>query len=159
MGALFSRQTLRWPECLGSMLLAKGMGPTKVEEVISGKKLIGIYFSAHWCPPCRGFTPILAEFYDMLKDVDNDALEIVFVSSDNNQEAFDEYYSTMPWSAVPFNESNVRRALGGQFSVGGIPTFIVVDARDGSIKDSNGRATVAGCKGDCKKALAKWGIA
>ena len=25
--------------------------------------LIGIYFSAHWCPPCRGFTPVLSEFY------------------------------------------------------------------------------------------------
>ncbi|CAF5017255.1 unnamed protein product [Rotaria sp. Silwood1] len=22
-------------------------------------KIIGLYFSAHWCPPCRNFTPIL----------------------------------------------------------------------------------------------------
>ncbi len=25
---------------------------------LASKKVIGIYFSAHWCPPCRGFTPV-----------------------------------------------------------------------------------------------------
>ena len=27
-------------------------------------KTIGIYFSAHWCPPCRAFTPVLVEFHN-----------------------------------------------------------------------------------------------
>merc|ERR1712188_352813 len=26
-------------------------------------KTIAIYFSAHWCPPCRGFTPELAKVF------------------------------------------------------------------------------------------------
>ena len=30
-------------------------------------KVIGIYFSAHWCPPCRGFTPKLVEWYGKVK--------------------------------------------------------------------------------------------
>merc|ERR1712100_32121 len=39
-------------ETLGSELVAK----------IAGKPF-ALYFSAHWCPPCRGFTPKLAEWY------------------------------------------------------------------------------------------------
>jgi nucleoredoxin len=32
--------------------------------------LIGLYFSAEWCPPCKIFTPILGEFYDEVKEND-----------------------------------------------------------------------------------------
>jgi hypothetical protein len=34
----------------------------------------------------------LAEFYEQLKEEDEDALEIVFASADNDQESFDGYY-------------------------------------------------------------------
>ena len=33
-------------------------GKVKLSE-IKESPLIGIYFSAHWCPPCKGFTPII----------------------------------------------------------------------------------------------------
>ena len=26
--------------------------------------VVGVYFSAHWCPPCRGFTPVLKQAYE-----------------------------------------------------------------------------------------------
>ena len=37
------------------------------------------------CPPCRSFTPLLAAFYDSVAEEDEDALEIVFVSSDQSE--------------------------------------------------------------------------
>ena len=35
-------------------------------EVFAGKDLICIYFGAYWLPPCRAFTPVLKEFYEVL---------------------------------------------------------------------------------------------
>ena len=49
------------------------------------KEFIGIYFSAHWCPPCRDFTPKLAQSYS---EGLRDKMEIVFVSSDRDERAF-----------------------------------------------------------------------
>ncbi len=36
------------------------------ESVLKDKKLVLFYFSAHWCPPCRLFTPILKDFYAVI---------------------------------------------------------------------------------------------
>ena len=48
-------------------------------------KLVGLYFSAHWCPPCRRFTPRLVDFRDRLGK--ESPLEIVFVSCDRDARA------------------------------------------------------------------------
>ncbi len=37
----------------------------KAREALAGKKIVAFYFSAHWCPPCRGFTPVLKKFYEV----------------------------------------------------------------------------------------------
>ena len=42
-------------------------GLQDTSQVLAGKGNVGIYFSAHWCPPCRGFTPKLAESYLEMK--------------------------------------------------------------------------------------------
>ena len=51
-------------------------------------KVVGIYFSAHWCPPCRGFTPELAKTYQLLTETQQTNFEIVFVSSDGDEAEF-----------------------------------------------------------------------
>merc|ERR1711939_306117 len=99
---------------------------------------IGIYFSAHWCPPCRGFTPKLAEFY---KDGLKDKMEIFFVSSDRDQKSFDEYFAEMPWQALPFEKREEKGTLSDMFGVSGIPSFVVLN-NDGTVITTDGRSKV-----------------
>ena len=101
--------------------VALAMALTKLigEKVIKGKnkdevttsqfegsdKVLGIYFSAHWCPPCRAFTPQLAQWYEKVKKGPNGSkFDIVFVSSDRDESSFDEYFQEMPWHAMPFSD-------------------------------------------------------
>jgi nucleoredoxin len=106
-------------------------------------KVVGIYFSAHWCPPCRGFTPKLAQWYKDFKanHPRADDFEIVFASSDKNQEAFDEYFAEMPWTAIPYADRKAKDSLSKEFSVRGIPTFVIVD-ENRKLLNKNGRDLV-----------------
>ena len=38
-------------------------------------------------------------------------LEVVFVSSDRDSSSFNNYLSTMPWLAVPFDNASIRRSI------------------------------------------------
>lgn len=76
-----------------------------VDTTAFKEKYVGLYFSAHWCPPCRGFTPKLVEWYNTFKSSANkDKMEMIFVSSDRDEAAFNEYYAEMPWHALPFSD-------------------------------------------------------
>ncbi|KAL0438375.1 UNVERIFIED_CONTAM: putative nucleoredoxin 2 [Sesamum latifolium] len=88
-------------------------------------KIVGIYFSANWYQPCHKFTPVLANAYEQLKNSDP-GFEIVFVSSDEDVNAFDDYRCSMPWLAVPFSDLDSKRALSRSFDVEGIPCLIIL---------------------------------
>jgi len=116
------------------------MGKNGPEPVPEGKYLL-LYFSAHWCPPCRGFTPELAKYYTNVLKPRGDA-EIVFISSDRTEEAFTEYYQEHPWLALPYKERELKGALSKKFSVQGIPTLVVLDPKS-ELVTNNGREGVS----------------
>merc|ERR1712018_1123372 len=71
----------------------------------SGVKVIALYFSAHWCPPCRQFTPILKSAYEDYKSShsSNNKLSVVFVSGDRSQDEMLSYMREAhgDWPGVP----------------------------------------------------------
>ncbi|CBI28535.3 unnamed protein product, partial [Vitis vinifera] len=100
---------------------------------LRGKK-IGLYFSASWCGPCRRFTPELVEVYNGLS-LKGD-FEITFVSADEDDEMFKEYFSEMPWLAIPFSDSDTRDHLDELFRVSGIPHLVIIGENGKVLTDS-----------------------
>ncbi|KAM3710910.1 hypothetical protein ACB098_01G068500 [Castanea mollissima] len=82
-------------------------------------KVIGLYFSANWYPPCRNFTPVLVDMYEQLKTNGSD-FEIVYVSSDEDLNAFNNYHALMPWLAIPFSDLETKKTLNRKFDIEGV---------------------------------------
>ncbi|XP_021093873.1 nucleoredoxin isoform X1 [Heterocephalus glaber] len=139
-------------------------GPKPFREVIAGPLLrnngqsldssslegshVGVYFSAHWCPPCRSLTRVLVESYRKIKEA-GQKFEIVFVSADRSEESFKQYFSEMPWLAVPYTDEARRSRLNRLYGIQGIPTLIVLDPQ-GEVITRQGRVEVLNDE-DCRE--------
>lgn len=109
------------------------------------QRLVGLYFSADWCGPCKQFTPVLQDLYNHLRALGDDQLEVVYISSDHEQAEFDSYYSEMPWLALRYDQADVVGAIGDSprlkhsgrlrdhFGVWGIPGFVLLDGCTGEV--------------------------
>lgn len=117
-------------------ILCKDGGMEPAECTVDGKDFIGLYFTAHWCPPCRAFTPQLADWYTKQSKA-----EIIFVSSDNDKESYQEYYGQMPWKAMSF-DPKLNEELRDRFGVQGIPTLVILDASSGELVTDEARGDI-----------------
>lgn len=100
------------------------------------KKLIGLYFSAQWCGPCRKFTPSLVSFYNT-NAAAHPEFEILFVSNDKSASAMEGYMrdQQMPWPALSFDKVAGNAALK-KYAGSGIPCLVVVDENGKVISDT-----------------------
>lgn len=112
-------------------------------------KYVGIYFSAHWCPPCRVFTPELVKFRNAVKG----EFEIVFVSADKSAKKQLGYMQAMnmEWVAIPW-KTDAANELIKKFDIKGIPTLVIISP-DGEVVTMSGKTDVE-AKGE--EALTVW---
>lgn len=92
-------------------------------------KVTALYFSANWYPPCGNFTGVLVDVYEELRNNGSD-FEVVFVSSDEDLNAFNNYRACMPWLAVPYSDLETKKALNRKFDIEGIPCLVVLQPYD-----------------------------
>lgn len=121
---------------VGTEILGKDGNKATLEA-----KYVGLYFSAHWCPPCRQFTPELVTFYQHLKDTKPGQLEIIFISWDGDEDSYKEYYNSMPWLSLPF-DSDLKEKLGEKYQVQGIPSLVLLDGATGEVVRKQARGMV-----------------
>ncbi|KAL7711187.1 tryparedoxin-like protein [Lotmaria passim] len=108
--------------------LLRKEGTVAAAEALIGKKYIMLYFSAHWCPPCRSFTPILKDFYARNKE--RSSFEIIFVSRDNTAEELRSYFDTAhgDWLALSYRDAQtVGEGWAKQYGIYAIPSLVVLE--------------------------------
>ncbi|CAK0829655.1 unnamed protein product [Prorocentrum cordatum] len=131
---------------LGDRLLQTvGQAAIPTVEALAGASAVGLYFSASWCPPCRGFTPQLKASY--AGHLEAKGMRCVLISSDRDESSFDEYFGSMPWLALPYAERPRKEALSAYFGVQTIPTLAMVDAQGRILTTEARNAVVADPEG------------
>ena len=103
--------------------------------------LIGLFFSALWCPPCNGFNSILIDFYKKV-NADKKILEIIFCSVDEDISDYNQYLKIVPFPAIDFSDPKLED-LSTAFEIETIPVFIIFD-KYGKLIELNGRIALQG---------------
>ena len=103
--------------------------------------LIGLYFSALWCPPCVGFSPLILDFYKKANSKELN-IEIIFCSLDEDEDDFNQYLEKMPFPAIDYTDPKLED-LSAAFEIETIPVLIIFD-KYGNLIEVNGRAAIQG---------------
>lgn len=120
----------RITDLLGPRLVNHSGAAVETASALAGLDYVALYFSAHWCPPCKMTTPVLSTWCS--KHHAAKKMTFVFVSSDRDEKTFRDYFGEMSWGlALPFEERDKKNSISRTFGVQGIPTVAILDAHTG----------------------------
>src|SRR5438477_574144 len=128
---------LIYQQVKGDLVQYRNGAITRFDDgTLERKKLFLIYFSAHWCGPCRLFTPSLVNYY-------NDAMakhpefDVIFVSRDKSPFGMETYMreTNMPWPAIDYQKIPGKDGIQ-KYAGKGIPDLVLVDGSGKVLADS-----------------------
>jgi nucleoredoxin len=119
--------------------LVNAQGESAPASALENKPMIALYYSAHWCPPCRKFTPKLVDLYQ--KSGGGERFEVVLISSDRSEKDMLRYMTEagMPWLALEYDSiaNSGLRGGGGPY----IPSMLLLDGSGEVIASSYDEAS------------------
>ena len=106
-----------------------------MDTVVCGRTVVGLYFSADWCQPCKLFTPLLKKLHASTRAHCTDAnrnippFEIVLVSRCKEAKDTERYFADMPWAAMKHDSATGRQSLAlmEKYGVSTIPALVLLD--------------------------------
>lgn len=121
----------------GETLIGKS-GNVATSTALADAEVVGIYFSYKncvWWDPRKPENYLNAK-YTQLKNAGKN-FELIFVSSDQEEEAFNEYYGSMSFLALPYSErqrkDDLRQEFRYFFREMQEPFLVLLDAKTGNL--------------------------
>lgn len=151
------------PTLKGDLVALSGKKVKKFDDAaLASAKHFAIYYSAHWCGPCRAFTPKLVEWYKTNKAAHQD-FELIFVSSDHSEKEMEGYMAEagMPWPALDYGKKKNNKSVT-KLAGRGIPCLVFLDAEGNVLSNSYEGTNYVGPNkvlADIEKTLKAGGVA
>ena len=115
-------------------------------DYVSKLNIVGLFFTASWCPPCQKFAEELVEVYNdcnlPAKEAGKDNIfEIIQVSCEKNEADFVETILEKPWINVPFND-NFNDYLITDYKISYMPVLLII-TKERVVISENPRGDIA----------------
>lgn len=107
-------------------LLRKDGTTVSVADALRDLDYVLVYFSAQWCPPCHGFTPVLKAFYDAHHTTKK--FTVVFVSLDHTEADMMSYFVQRhgDYYCLPYKRAQpIVTRWGALYGFENVPTLLV----------------------------------
>jgi thiol-disulfide isomerase/thioredoxin len=144
---------------------------TEFSEKQKPVKIVGLLFSAGWCPDCQKDVPKVETVVQAAKANDASNLAIYYVSSDRSAEEMMKSCNHSVFQSIPYENGLERSALKRHFKtcaaverqeVGvedrqfGVPTLILLDQASGRVLTTDGVSDCVRHVDTPEKAMDKW---
>ena len=91
-----------------TLLATKTLGEVDVIEALENE-IVGMLFSASWCPPCQDFVTFLNQVHKELRNR-NCAFQVVYLSCDKSEDEMKQYVSQKHgnWYMLPYADPGIQ---------------------------------------------------